>query len=126
MKLTKAIQALSLQDKEELLNHLVELIKREKMGNNIDSLKMMVCDEMCIPSYNPKSRERNNVIVGIITANILLRRGHSETHVGKALEKDHSTIHHYKKVLDTWLDYPGFYKQELSVWNKINKRYETD
>ena len=89
-----AIQALSLQDKERLCSYLEQLIQDEKL-RKMEEIKMSVCAAMNLTTYDPRSRERQNVIVRVITANVLLEMGYSENSVGKAMRKNHSTIHHY-------------------------------
>ena len=125
MNLIDEIQALSLQDKERLCSYLGQLIQDEKL-RKMEEIKMSVCAAMNLTTYDPTKRERQNVIVRIITANVLLRMGCTENSVGKIMKKDHSTIHHYKETMNTWIKYPGFYKEEVTIWNKIKQEYETD
>ena len=125
MNLKNEIQSLSLQDKERLFSYLGQLIQDEKL-RKMEEIKMSVCAAMNLTTYDPKNRERQNVIVRVITANALLRMGCTENSVGKAMRKDHSTIHHYKETMNTWIKYPGFYNEEVTIWNKIKQEYETD
>ena len=125
MNLKNEIQSLSLQDKERLFSYLGQLIQDEKL-RKMEEIKMSVCAAMNLTTYDPKNRERQNVIVRVITANVLLRMGCTENSVGKAMRKDHSTIHHYRETMKSWLEFPGVYKQELNIWNKIKQEYETD
>lgn len=125
MNLIDAIQALSLQDKERLFSHLGQLIQDEKL-RKMEEIKMSVCAAMNLTTYDPTNRERQNVIVRVITANVLLRMGCTENSVGKIMKKDHSTIHHYKETMNTWFNYPGLYKEEVTIWNQIKQAYETD
>ena len=125
MNLKNEIQSLSLQDKERLCSYLEQLIQDEKL-RKMEEIKMSVCAAMNLNTYDPRNRKRQNVIVRIITANALLRMGCTENSVGKAMRKDHSTIHHYKETMNTWIKYPGFYKEEVTIWNKIKQEYETD
>ena len=132
MNLIDAIQALSLREKEELYSHIGQLIYEEKFYKEdegvrkMEEVKMSVCAAMNLTTYDPRSRERQNVIVRIITANFLLRMGYTEDFIGKAMRKNHSTIHYYKVTMDTWNKYPGYYKEELTIWNQIKHEYETD
>lgn len=132
MNLIEAIQALSLQDKEELYSHIGQLIQEEKFYKEnervkkMEEIKMAVCSAMGVSAYDPTNRERQNVIVRVITANVLLRMGNTENFVGKIMKKDHSTIHHYRETMNSWLEFPGVYKQELTIWNQIKQAYETD
>ena len=125
MNLMNAIQALSLQDKERLCSYLGQLIQDEKL-RKMEEIKMSVCAAMNLTTYDPRIRKRQNVIVRIITANVLLGMGCTENAVGKIMKKDHSTIHHYKETMNTWFNYPGLYKEEVTIWNKIKQEYETD
>lgn len=125
MNLMNAIQALSLQDKERLCSYLGQLIQDEKL-RKMEEIKMSVCAAMNLTTYDPKIRKRQNVIVRIITANVLLRMGCTENSVGKIMKKDHSTIHHYKETMNTWFNYTGLYKEEVTIWNKIKHEYEID
>ena len=132
MNLMDAVQALSLQDKESLFSHLGQLIQDEKFYKvnervrKMEEIKMAVCAAMNLTTYDPRSRKRQNVIVRIITANVLLGMGYTEISVGKVMRKDHSTIHHYKETMNTWFNYPGLYKEEVTIWNQIKQEYETD
>ena len=125
MNLMNEIQSLSLQDKERLCSYLGQLIQDEKL-RKMEEIKMSVCAAMNLTTYDPRIRKRQNVIVRIITANVLLGMGCTENSVGKAMGKDRSTIYHYKETLKTWIKYPGFYKEEVTIWNKIKQEYETD
>ena len=132
MNLIETIQALSLQEKEELYSHIGQLILEEKFYKEnerlrkTEEIKMAVCSAMGVSAYDPTNRKRQNVIVRVITANILLRMGCTENSVGKIMKKDHSTIHHYKETMNIWFNYPGLYKEEVTIWNKIKQEYETD
>ena len=125
MNLMNEIQSLSLQDKERLCSYLEQLIQDEKL-RKMEEIKMSVCTAMNLTTYDPTNRERQNVIVRVITANVLLGMGCTENSVGKIMKKDHSTIHHYKETMNTWFNYPGLYKEEVTIWNKIKQEYETD
>lgn len=125
MNLMNAIQSLSLQDKERLFSYLGQLIQDEKL-RKMEEIKMSVCAAMNLTTYDPTNRERQNVIVRVITANVLLGMGCTENSVGKIMRKDHSTIHHYKETMNTWFNYPGLYKEEVTIWNQIKQEYETD
>lgn len=125
MNLMNEIQSLSLQDKERLCSYLEQLIQDEKL-RKMEEIKMSVCTAMNLTTYDPRNRKRQNVIVRIITANVLLGMGCTENSVGKAMGKDHSTIHHYKETMNTWFNYPGLYKEEVTIWNKIKQEYEID
>ena len=132
MNLIEEIKALSLQDKEKLFSHLGQLIQEEKFYKEnegvrkMEEIKMAVCSAMGAYAYDATNRKRQNVIVRVITANVLLEMGYTENSVGKAMRKDRSTIYHYRETMKSWLELPGVYKQELNIWNQIKQEYETD
>ena len=132
MNLIDAIQALSLREKEELYSHIGQLIQEERFYKEdegvrkMEEIKMAVCSAMGVFAYDSTNRKRQNVIVRVITANVLLEMGYTENSVGKAMRKNHSTIHYYKVTMDTWNKYPGVYKEELIIWNQIKQEYEID
>lgn len=132
MNLIEEIKALSLQEKEELYSNIGQLIQEEKFYKEdegvrkMEEIKMAVCSAMGVFAYDSTNRERQNVIVRVITANVLLEMGYTENSVGKAMRKDRSTIYHYRETMKSWLELPGFYKQELNIWNQIKQEYETD
>ena len=132
MNLIDAIQALSLREKEELYSHIGQLIYEEKFYKEdervrkMEEVKMSVCAAMNLTTYDPMSRKRQNVIVRIIAANVLFWMGYTENSIGKAMRKNHSAIHYYKVTMDTWNEYPGVYKEELTIWNQMKQEYEID
>lgn len=132
MNLIDAIQALSLREKEELYSHIGQLIQEERFYKEdegvrkMEEIKIAVCSAMNLTTYDPRIRKRQNVIVRVITANVLLRMGYTENSIGKAMRKNHSAIHYYKVTMDTWNEYPGVYKEELTIWNQIKQEYEID
>lgn len=132
MNLMDAVQALSLQDKERLFSYVGQLIQHEKFYKEnervrkMEEVKMAVCAAMNLTTYDPRIRKRQNVIVRIITANILLRMGYTEDSVGKVMRKDHSTIHHYKETMNRWIKYPRIHNEEVTIWNKIKQEYAID
>ena len=83
MNLIDAIQALSLREKEELYSHIGQLIYEEKFYKEdegvrkMEEVKMSVCAAMNLTTYDPRRRERQNLIVRIITANVLLSMGYT-------------------------------------------------
>lgn len=132
MNLIEEIQALSLREKEELYSQIGQLIYEEKFYKEnegvrkMEEIKMAVCSAMGVFAYDTTSRKRQNFIVRVITANVLLRMGYTENSVGKIMKKNRSTIYYYKETMNTWLEFPGVYKQELNIWNQIKQAYETD
>lgn len=132
MNIIEELKDLSLAQKEVVFRELGVMIQKEKhyrttlaeeMGEKV---RMKVCAAMGLTEYNPNTRERSNVIARVITANLLLRMGHSESQVGRAMKKNHTTVHYYRKTMREWMDVPSMYQEELSIWNQTLQEYETD
>lgn len=73
-----------------------------------------------ITSYNPMKRDRHRVYVTIraMVAYKLLQDGFMETHVGVAMDLEHSTIHYYRNKVQAYLSLK-MYEAEQMIWNKF-------
>lgn len=132
MSIMEELQGLTLSQKEVVFQELGVMIQKEKhyrvtrIEQIGEEIKMKVCAAMGLDHYNPDTRERSNVIARVIIANILFNMGHSESWVGRAMKKNHTTVHHYRDIMKSWLAVPQMYQEELSIWNQTLKEYETD
>ena len=124
--LIKRMSNLSLAEKKILYNEIARLIRQdivksiEREDKDMESVKLLLYDILGIDEYVPSSRERKQVVFRTILANLFLKMGKGEEEVGRMMNKDHSTIHHYKVIMQDWFDYPSYYQEELSYWNQIN------
>ena len=124
--LIKRMSTLSLAEKKILYNEIARLIRQdivksiERGDKDMESMKLLLYDILGIDEYVPSSRERKQVVFRTILANLFLKMGKGEEEVGRMMNKDHSTIHHYKLIMQDWFDYPLYYQEELSYWNQIN------
>ena len=66
------------------------------------------------------SRFRPVVIARALVSYALLLDGYSETAVGTVLGKDHSTINHYRDVMNKILHSPG-YEAERHLWYQFRQ-----
>ena len=120
------MSTLPLAEKKILYNEIARLIRQdivnsiEREDKDMESMKLLLYDILGIDEYVPSSRERKQVVFRTILANLFLNMGMGEEEVGRMLNKDHSTIHHYKVIMQDWFDYPSYYQEELSSWNQIN------
>ena len=120
------MSTLSLAEKKILYNEIARLIRQdivksiERGDKDMESMKLLLYDILGIDEYVPSSRERKQVVFRTILANLFLKMGKGEEEVGRMMNKDHSTIHHYKLIMQDWFDYPLYYQEELSYWNQIN------
>ena len=124
--LIKRISTLPLEEKKILYNEIARLIRQdivksiEREDKDMESIKLLLYDILGIDEYVPSSRERKQVLFRTILANLLLKMGKGEEEVGRMMNKDHSTIHYYKMIMQDWFDCPSYYQKELSYWNQIN------
>ena len=124
--LIKRMSTLSLAEKKILYNEIARLIRQdivksiEREDKDMESMKLLLYDILGIDEYVPSSRERKQVVFRTILANLFLKMGKGEEEVGRMMNKDHSTIHYYKLIMQDWFDCPSYYQKELSYWNQIN------
>ena len=118
------MSTLPLEEKKILYNEIARLIRQDivksREEKDMESMKLLLYDILGIDEYVPSSRERKQVVFRTILANLFLKMGKGEEEVGRMMNKDHSTIHHYKLIMQDWFDYPQYYQEELSFWNQIN------
>lgn len=124
--LIERMSSLPLEEKKILYNEIARLIrqdmvdKKEKEEEEMQRMKLLLFDILGFVDYIPSSRERKQVVFRIILSNLFLRMGRTEAEVGCVIQKDHSTIHHYRRMLEMWLSQPRYFEEELSYWNQIN------
>ena len=56
----------------------------------------------------------------VMVASVLLEEGWTEHQVGCALNRNHSTINHYRNKMEEMFASPG-YEYELLLWNKFKE-----
>lgn len=124
--LIERMSSLPLEEKKILYNEIARLIRQdivksmERKEEEIERMKLLLCDILGINEYVPSSRERKQVVFRTILANLFLRMGKGEKQVGRMMNKNHTTIHYYKVIMQNWFDCPSYYQEELSYWNQIN------
>lgn len=117
------IDGLSLEDKEILFRHLGKDIQMQTCSRDgrIDAITKMVSEIMGVDCIGTLSRGRQYVVARVLLANALLALGLSTSVVGKHMQKDHTTIMHYRDMMKEWQEVPFFYKQELETWKQLNE-----
>lgn len=130
--MTDNLRSLSLKDKEALFAELGNMIQEEKYRYENDDvrlteeIRMAVCIAMRVSTYDAASRLRPYVIVRAITTYVLLELGKTEAEVGRLIGRERTSIYHYRIIVESWMQVPELYKEELKVLNEIRQRYETD
>ena len=125
-ELKDEVLQLSLKDKESLYVELGKVIREEKIHGvrQYESMCQRVIDVvlqvMGLPAYNASSHVRKHVISRVIIANAIMQNGATESKVGRTIGKDHSTINHYKVMLEEWLTFPKYYPEEVAIWEQVN------
>lgn len=73
-----------------------------------------------LDGYDPSSRRVQFCMVRFAVALKLSEEGWSEYAIGRAMGKEHSTVHHMKKRMRDMLSLPGMYPEAAEVWRVIN------
>lgn len=68
----------------------------------------------------PKMRNTFNSWARAIVAYTLATEGFSETAIGHALNRDHSTVNHMKKNVSQALSYPAMYPDVVDWYNRFH------
>lgn len=72
------------------------------------------------------SREREKVIGRAILAYACAKQGMSENTIGRLMGRDHSTIHHLKKMVKDWEAFPHIFKDENAVYVQFLKEINNE
>lgn len=73
-----------------------------------------------LDGYDPSSRRVQFCTVRFAVALKLSEEGWSEYAIGRAMGKEHSTVHHMKKRMRDMLSLPGMYPEAAEVWRTLN------
>ena len=120
----KEIEGLPLTKKVDLYHRLGYLIHKERLQTD---KKMVAKEYIDIISklmgieYNPKSRERDQVIARVILGSTLVRKGYTHSEAGQAIGKDHSTIVHIMRRKRDWESLPFIYEKENKILKQFNE-----
>ena len=69
-----------------------------------------------------KGRRQEDVLIRVFVSYRLRCEGYSCEEIGKAMNRDHSTVVHYaRKNMGDMLSLPHMYKDELKMYNKMNE-----
>lgn len=124
-EILETFSALSLKEQEQTYRELRHYIikerarrkaLREKMALDNYISRMYDCvgvEKDCL------SRSREQVMMRVIVANLLIEQGFTTHQIGDLMGKDHSTICYLKRQFEAWKEFPSAFKKEMGIYNKI-------
>lgn len=119
--LMKKCARLTLEEKVQLVEGLTKSIER---GRSKTMLRASVLLGVIGRIYGQKvslhNREAWCVWAKAMVAYRMLQEGYTHGEIGRQLEKDHSTVAHYKRKMEDALSLPHAYQDIIPVWNKFN------
>ena len=65
------------------------------------------------------SRKREDVAGRMCIAYQLIQDGYSTNEAGKQIGRDHATVLHYKKCMETCKTYPKAFRYECDMWEEF-------
>jgi len=67
------------------------------------------------------SREAVNPLIRSIVAYRLVKEGYHYSEIGKAMNRNHSTISHYVRKVENMLSVPLAYRREMAILNEFER-----
>lgn len=129
-EILETFSALSFKEQEETFKELRDYFKKERARNKALREKMaldnhinMMYDFVKV-ERDYRSRTREQMMMRVIVANILIDEGFTTHQIGEHMGKDHSTICYLKRQYEAWKAFPSMFKKEMEMYKKI-KGYET-
>ena len=120
-KILKKALALCPEDRTRLIDALQASLRDEEPAVNRRAAKMLqVMGEATGRPVEPKMRNSFNSWARAIVAYSLAAEGFSETAIGRALSRDHSTVNHMKKNVSQALTCPAMYPDVVSWYNSFH------
>lgn len=76
-------------------------LSKDKINGFVTEFELVkkIVEENCDGLVMDNSRHRNNVIARMALANILLKKNYTSTAIGTFMNKDHTTVLHYRREL---------------------------
>lgn len=101
---------------------LKESEKKRLMDNQTwcDKLMELSASAIGLPDIH-QGRNKRHVVGRMLVAYELRREGFSLHHIGKMMNKDHSTIQYLTSAMSDAFNLPKMYVDELSAWDRFQK-----
>lgn len=94
----------------------------------IQTIKQLVEVESGLPDISLRTRKQVTVDARIIYAMLCLKhtKGISYERIAKGVNRDHSSVVHYKKLFDSWQQFPRLYSDKLESYKRVNDILERE
>lgn len=125
--IVKKCLSLSREERENLVNVLIESLEYNDMGKSLEEIHNAVVKVFGKEILTDK-RNREEFIGRVIFSYISSLEGYSETSIGGYVNRNHSSVNMMKKTMKGWMAMPRFYSDEMELYNKVRQElnYETD
>ena len=119
--------SLSREDRESLVNVLIESLEHNDMGKSLEEIHHAVVKVFGKEILTDR-RNGEEFIGRVIFSYISSLEGYSETSIGGYVNRNHSSVNMMKKTMKGWMAMPRFYSDEMELYNKVRRElnYETD
>lgn len=125
--IVKKCLSLSREERENLVNVLIESLEYNDMGKSLEEIHNAVVKVFGKEILTDR-RNREEFIGRVIFSYISSLEGYSETSIGGYVNRNHSSVNMMKKTMKGWMAMPRFYSDEMELYNKVRQElnYETD
>lgn len=125
--IVKKCLSLSREERENLVNVLIESLEYNDMGKSLEEIHHAVVKVFGKEILTDR-RNREEFIGRVIFSYISSLEGYSETSIGGYVNRNHSSVNMMKKTMKGWMQMPRFYNEEIARYNKVMEElnYETD
>ena len=65
-----------------------------------------------------KGHDRSAAYARAVVSHVMIKDGYTESEIGRLLNRNHSTINHYKNIMNTVMEYPNQYKDIINLYEK--------
>jgi hypothetical protein len=126
-ELEKKCLSLSKEEKERLINVLMESLEFNVTGKTLKEIHDAVVKVFGKEVLTGK-RNRVDYIGRVIFSYECFLEGYSETCIGNYINRNHSCVNMMKKTMRGWLQMPRLYKEENDLYVKVKNvlNHETD
>lgn len=124
--LKATIKSLPMVDKYRVLNFVKNLVTGQERADEVKAVSEWYIGTMegIIQERLDESRTTAQVYARVVLAAHLYERGFSVIEIGKVLDRDHSTITHYRRMYADAVRYPKSYGLLMKLDKVFLKRIE--
>lgn len=118
--------ALPLEERKKIVARLSDSIVDTMAQRTPDSAARLfaIYQDLTGRRINLKSHDHNDVWGKVMIAYRMLQEGFSGGAIGRQLNKDHSTIIHYRRKMEFVFEMPKMYSDVIKIWEMFNDKVE--